>query len=379
MLCPHCNQKLDTRKVKGHQTALDYCTVCEAAWFEKGELPSLLGHDPESSVEIPDNPLRLDDTLCPKCRKALLMFAYPGTGRVIEGCGECGGVWIDREDLDEIRGLPAPEPKPPKPAARAKKAAPKRPPVRARKIEPVAPAPSPPPRRIVRERIRFSEEYGLAFSKLLLQSGSLRIDQEIPSWAETKLRLVVPNTYRVRSLRGSTLGWAEEQGRGLRAMIRRSVERHDRNFVMHVRGRARKEAILRIEREQDRLIVTAGDRKLGSVVRQGDGPPNGWELKGKGGRRFAVVRYQPRPRKSTRGTTPSDWEFPIEDKTGLVHARITKKWAGTWKETTSDSDNFRVDYGTHRWSPEQRAVIFAAVFAIDFDLFEDDNPEDGRE
>lgn len=383
MLCPHCNQSLVTRKVKGHDTELDYCNLCKAAWFDRGELPSILGRDPESAVVVPDNAIRLDDILCPRCGTPLHMFAYPGTGRVIEGCARCKGVWIDREDLEEIRSLPSvpPRAEPAQPEAAVREAPPKPEPATT-ETEPPAidtvPVEAPPTRPVVRERIRYSEKYGLGFSKLLLQSNSLRVDQQIPHWAESKLHLVVSNSYRIRSLRGSTLGWVEEHGEGLRAMIRRTLQRRNRPFVMHVAGSVRRELVLEITREAGILRVKTPDYQLGSVVRQGEGPPNGWDLLDGASQRFASVRFHPRPPDRARDRLdPTDWKFPIIGETGAGQAGITKKWAGTWKETTTDSDNFRIDFGTGRWTPEQRAVIFSAVFAIDFDLFEDDNPGDG--
>jgi len=382
MKCPHCNTPLAERKVRGQPVALDYCKLCNAAWFDESELPRLLGRDPERQVEVPPNAIRMDKTLCPKCKEPMYMFGYPGTGRVIEGCGKCGGLWLDNHDLEEIKALPPEKPAAKRPAAKSKsadgrpvkgskrKAAPPAGPSGTKKIKRPTPA-------VVRERVRYSEKYGLEFSRLLLQSGSMRIDQQVPPWVEQKLRLVAANSYRVRSVYGSTLGWVEEQGAGLREWIRRSVARRKRKCLLNVTGGSG-EIVLSLTRSRDALTVSWRSHLLGTVEQRGASIEEGWRLLDGRGGLFGTIRYSSRPARETAADAAFDWRFPLVDRKGKGRGVITKKWSGSWKERTTDSDNFRLDFGSTPWTPEQRAVIFGAVFAIDFDLFEDDNPHDGR-
>ena len=71
------------------------------------------------------------------------------------------------------------------------------------------------------------------------------------------------------------------------------------------------------------------------------------------------------------------WTFPVEGADGVSHAEIAKKWGGALREVFADADTFRIDYGEAAWSPEQRAVIFAAAISIDFDFFENNQGSDG--
>ncbi|MCB0359182.1 MAG: hypothetical protein KDD44_06090 [Bdellovibrionales bacterium] len=64
------------------------------------------------------------------------------------------------------------------------------------------------------------------------------------------------------------------------------------------------------------------------------------------------------------------WTFYIlrgEERVG----KITKKWSGFVKEALTSADNFAIEF-PHDASPEDRAILFGAVFLIDFAYFEND-------
>lgn len=77
------------------------------------------------------------------------------------------------------------------------------------------------------------------------------------------------------------------------------------------------------------------------------------------------------------------WTFPVIDRSGRVRAQILKKWRGVLAEAFSDADTYQVDFtgqgrpGIDEWTPEQRAVIFAAAISIDFDFFENNQGRGG--
>jgi hypothetical protein len=68
--------------------------------------------------------------------------------------------------------------------------------------------------------------------------------------------------------------------------------------------------------------------------------------------------------------TLSLWQFRLETAAGTASGAVAKQWSGLATEAFSDADDFGVDFGSTRWSVEQRAVITAAAVAIDLDHFE---------
>ena len=55
---------------------------------------------------------------------------------------------------------------------------------------------------------------------------------------------------------------------------------------------------------------------------------------------------------------------------GRQIATISKKWGGLLKEYISDADKFGVSFEAQNLTTAQKAVIFGAALAIDFDYFE---------
>ena len=51
-------------------------------------------------------------------------------------------------------------------------------------------------------------------------------------------------------------------------------------------------------------------------------------------------------------------------------ATISKQWSGAFKEAFTDTDNFKIEFGNHNWTSQQKRVIIAAALSIDFDFFE---------
>ncbi len=107
------------------------------------------------------------------------------------------------------------------------------------------------------------------------------------------------------------------------------------------------------------MAVPYGDR-VGSIHRRFGILYKKYDLKDRMGRLFATVS-SPRWRL---------WTFPIKDLSGEVCATVSKRWGGGLREVFTDADTFRIDFGTHAWTPEQRAILFALALSIDFDFFE---------
>jgi len=95
---------------------VDICQSCAGIWFDRFELSKvdeaheLLGefllHDsiPSERVLVATSS-RLQ---CPRDTDVVMMRRSfsPGRPVMIDECPACGGVWLDADELSEIRGLP---------------------------------------------------------------------------------------------------------------------------------------------------------------------------------------------------------------------------------------------------------------------------------
>ena len=100
MYCPQCRtQTLAPRSLKS--VTVDACPQCQGVWFESREL--------EKAVDVAARNLSVPDEatvtgrLCPECRKHLHQFYYPQTYCTVDMCGSCRGLWLDHNELTEIR------------------------------------------------------------------------------------------------------------------------------------------------------------------------------------------------------------------------------------------------------------------------------------
>ncbi|HEU4522876.1 MAG TPA: zf-TFIIB domain-containing protein [Thermoanaerobaculia bacterium] len=118
MNCPKCAVSLVRKRFKERPTDVDFCQKCHGIWFDDGELSSIL-RVPARHLAPPANP-RPSALLCPRCEKQLLLFPYPGTLTIIDGCGTCRGVWLDGGEYQELAKIRSVSPRPePQPARRA--------------------------------------------------------------------------------------------------------------------------------------------------------------------------------------------------------------------------------------------------------------------
>ncbi len=117
MQCPICHQEL---------TGLDYlgvhietCAKCGGDWLDAGELPAILKarqtrFTPEECIAvakaatIQGTPVTAGDRslACPKCGGSTHRVNYgDDSGIMIDKCGDCGGIWMDKGELDKIDEL----------------------------------------------------------------------------------------------------------------------------------------------------------------------------------------------------------------------------------------------------------------------------------
>ncbi len=100
--CPRCrNVILGKKLVEGCDVEIDHCPECDGMWFDGGELESLLGDLAADFREMPLGP-PMYTVLCPVCREPMINGNYPGTYVKIDYCRDCGGLWLDRDEFQEI-------------------------------------------------------------------------------------------------------------------------------------------------------------------------------------------------------------------------------------------------------------------------------------
>lgn len=108
MNCPRCRTPLVI--VEYHDIELDWCPACEGLWFNRGEMELLalkLGrpaHTPSTGRETQVSEKRLK---CPECNRNMMKRLLGDSCSVLaDVCGECGGLWLDHGELEQLLGAP---------------------------------------------------------------------------------------------------------------------------------------------------------------------------------------------------------------------------------------------------------------------------------
>ncbi len=117
MRCPKCNQPLQGLDYEG--VHIENCPGCGGDWLDAGELQAIVRardvrFDPQQCLEMARAAkikgvklVSLDRHLdCPACGGTTRPVNYGGdTGLIIDKCGQCGGVWVDKGELENIQEL----------------------------------------------------------------------------------------------------------------------------------------------------------------------------------------------------------------------------------------------------------------------------------
>ncbi|MEJ2695948.1 MAG: zf-TFIIB domain-containing protein [Candidatus Sulfobium sp.] len=115
MNCPRDEQQLEPATYEGHIT-VHTCPGCGGMWLPKGELEEIeeiAGHDYTGELSrIPDvigNAYEMARQLnargfpCPSCGAVTESTEYAYCSQVvIDKCPECGGIWLDKGELEAI-------------------------------------------------------------------------------------------------------------------------------------------------------------------------------------------------------------------------------------------------------------------------------------
>ncbi|MEK7690261.1 MAG: phospholipid scramblase-related protein, partial [Bdellovibrionota bacterium] len=110
-------------------------------------------------------------------------------------------------------------------------------------------------------------------------------------------------------------------------------------------------------------VMTGEKEKLGSIHRRFAFFYKIYDLRDTNGRDFARIE-SPFWRL---------WTFPVIG----TDAVISKSWGGALREVFTDADTYCVDFGNRTWTPDERAILFAAAISIDFDYFENNQGRKG--
>lgn len=92
---------------------MDVCTKCAGIWFDAGELKQLQSSGPSAWLDLESRVApRTEETAtspghvlktCPQC--SLPMHAYRflyDSNITLDECNQCGGIWVDDNELSEM-------------------------------------------------------------------------------------------------------------------------------------------------------------------------------------------------------------------------------------------------------------------------------------
>jgi Zn-finger nucleic acid-binding protein len=97
--CPVCKEAMIVAAYGAVE--IDSCAVCGGIWLDRGELEALVGR-PVAPHDNPDPSLGPPDRDCPICVAKLAKDRYGSTQVVIDRCPHGDGVWLDAGELVQI-------------------------------------------------------------------------------------------------------------------------------------------------------------------------------------------------------------------------------------------------------------------------------------
>ena len=182
---------------------------------------------------------------------------------------------------------------------------------------------------------------------------------EVAEWFGFETR----NKYEIHDERGSAVGFAAEQQKGILGFILRQYLGHWRKFDVHFFTPDRKLALVghhpfRWFFERIELRDTSG-KYIGAIQK-----------------RFSILtkRFDV---ENARGMTIMEvsspiwkiWTFTFMHQ-GREVASVKKKWSGILSEAFTDKDNFLVEFTDRSMSESERTIVMASAVFIDLLYFE---------
>jgi len=104
--CPRCFSVLNPEVIRKGiwKVEIDKCTSCSGIYLDKGELMTLTGNRPLHHLTTRHLGVDSDsELLCPSCGS--LMDDEYAEGIEIDVCLQCNGVWLDKNELDQLKAV----------------------------------------------------------------------------------------------------------------------------------------------------------------------------------------------------------------------------------------------------------------------------------
>lgn len=103
--CPRDHSRLQETHVGEAQ--LDVCPKCTGQFFDSGEMFASFGLKADPSYwdrSETGGAVRNSEIHCPRCEHTMLLqdVAYEGEKVEIDRCRSCGGIWLDKGEVDTL-------------------------------------------------------------------------------------------------------------------------------------------------------------------------------------------------------------------------------------------------------------------------------------
>lgn len=120
--CPRCHVELEPTleralatgriaSLAGPAVELERCPNCAGHFLDAGELGLVSGAVGLDAVVAPPRVRHVDGARCPACHSTMAFREFRGV--VVDACPLCGGFWLDRGEIADLRhALQTPGPPP---------------------------------------------------------------------------------------------------------------------------------------------------------------------------------------------------------------------------------------------------------------------------
>jgi len=103
--CPHDKHLM--AHVNAGEAVLDICRKCGGQFFDSGEMFAAFGVKADPSYwDRPETGgvVKEGTRHCPECETFMLAqdVSYGGERLEIDRCGKCGGIWLDKNELEKL-------------------------------------------------------------------------------------------------------------------------------------------------------------------------------------------------------------------------------------------------------------------------------------
>lgn len=113
MRCPRTGTELKPLRIGGVE--VDVSEHCAGVWFDRFELDKFKSPNDAMGAALAAHLAQFDSPLldlsarlrCPRHPESVMMRRFFGPARKVEidECPECGGIWLDAEELHQIRQI----------------------------------------------------------------------------------------------------------------------------------------------------------------------------------------------------------------------------------------------------------------------------------